>query len=117
MTRREFSKQTRLDASERCRNADGIFACEDCTAELTDGNMHFDHVNPDALGGLNDLANCQVLCRTCHGLKTFERDIPAIAKSNRVRNRARGIRKPSTFQGWRTFAGEPVRNPKLRRRP
>jgi hypothetical protein len=86
--RREFSKETKRLVFERAGGH-----CESCTAPLRPGKFDYDHVIPDALGGEPTPGNCTVLCRACHDLKTFRSDIPAIAKSNRVRDLARGIRK------------------------
>ena len=102
--RREFSKQVRLKAWERANGR-----CEECTARLFAGRFAYDHIKPDAFDGAPDLENCRVLCDNCHGEKTFKRDIPAIAKSNRIRNRHLGIaRKPTTFRGWRKMDGTVV---------
>jgi 5-methylcytosine-specific restriction protein A len=104
MSRREFTKRIKL---ERWQHADG--KCEDCGGRLSPGHVHFDHHVPDALGGEPTFDNCRVLCTNCHGAKTGMRDIPAIAKSNRVRNRHLGIaRKPTKFRGWRKMDGTVV---------
>ena len=87
MTRTEFSKAVRRDAAKRANGH-----CENCRARLTDGGYHYDHDLPDAMGGEATLDNCRVLCRGCHSLKTTTRDVPTIAKSNRVRDLAQGIR-------------------------
>ena len=104
MKRREFSDKVKLQAWER---ADG--RCETCTRELSPGDIHYDHINPDACGGGPMADNCAVLCRSCHGKKTRLRDVPAIAKGRRIRRRHAGIKKPSRFRGWRRFNGEIVR--------
>lgn len=90
--RHEFSKRTRLEAFTRCGGK-----CEACGSILRPGHVEYDHDKPAAFSGGNSLANCRVLCRGCHGEKTFQRDIPAIAKSNRIRAREAGIKKRSTF--------------------
>lgn len=106
--RREFPAQVKRDAWDRCKDAAGIARCEGCTARLSAGNVHyderidgeFDHDQPDAMLGESTLENCKVLCRTCHGLKT-KQDRKTIAKSNRVRDLARGIRNRSKLPGSR----------------
>jgi 5-methylcytosine-specific restriction protein A len=104
MSRREFTKRIKL---ERWQHADG--KCEGCGARLMPGHVHFDHDLPDALGGEPTFDNCRCLCKNCHGAKTGQQDIPAIAKSNRVRNRHLGIaRKPTKFRGWRKMDGTVV---------
>ena len=97
MSRREFSKAVMRDAFMRCNGA-----CEGCGARLSAGKFHYDHIIPDALGGDPVLDNCQVLCKPCHADKTGKQDIPAIAKTKRIRDRERGIRRPSRFTGART---------------
>lgn len=92
MSRREFSGKTMAQAALR---ADG--RCEGCTRRLMAGDYHYDHIIPDALGGDPTLDNCQVLCRSCHGVKTTTQDVPRIAKSKRNYRKARGIKKPSRF--------------------
>lgn len=101
--RRDFSQKVKATAALR---ADG--QCENCTRRLAVGDFHFDHRIPDALGGEPTLANCQVLCKACHTVKTSESDAPNISKAKR-RERARfGIRKPRTITRWRRFDGTPV---------
>lgn len=108
--RQEFSKAVKLAAWKRCH---GI--CEGCTAFLYVGKYDYDHIKPAAFGGEATVDNCQVLCVACHGRKTGQHDVPAIAKSNRVRKRHLGIRKPSRFAGSRDgkfkrkISGEVVR--------
>src|SRR4051794_29956722 len=103
MPRREFPTKVKIQAWERCGGK-----CEKCTARLLPGRFDYDHDKPDAFDGAPDLENCRVLCDNCHGEKTFKRDIPAIAKSNRVRNRHLGIKKRSGFRGWRKMNGDLV---------
>jgi 5-methylcytosine-specific restriction endonuclease McrA len=90
--RHEFGKRTKAEAFSRCRGR-----CEGCGSLLRPGHFEYDHANPDAFGGSATLDNCSVLCSSCHGEKTFRRDIPAIAKSNRIRARQAGIKKKSKF--------------------
>lgn len=97
MSRREFPKAVMRDAFLRANGA-----CEGCGARLSAGKIEYDHAIPDALGGEPTLDNCQVLCRPCHSAKTGKQDIPAIAKTKRIRDRERGIRRPSRFPGART---------------
>ena len=88
--RKEFSAKTKLEAFERCRGR-----CEgaDCDVLLRPGRWHCDHVIPCELDGDNSLGNAQCLCEPCHRTKTGQKDIPAIAKSKRIRRRLKGIRK------------------------
>lgn len=93
MTRRreEFSNKTRVQAWERSGGH-----CEQCTRKLFPGDIEYDHRIPDGLGGSNDLENCVVLCRSCHGVKTAKADVPQIAKAKRVSAKHFGAKK-STF--------------------
>lgn len=90
--RREFSAKVKASAFLRAAGR-----CEGCTARLYPGKFAFDHVIPDAMGGEPTLENCEVLCTACHGIKTFTRDVPVIAKAKRQAAKHRGIRKRSTF--------------------
>lgn len=106
MSRREFSKAVKRDAFAR---AGGLCEGEGCGAKLTIGKYHYDHRIPDALGGEPELWNCEVLCVPCHNAKTRKKDVPAIAKTKRIQDREKGIRKPRSMLGWRKFNGEIVR--------
>lgn len=89
--RQEFPKRVKLDAFQRANGR-----CEKCTAPLFPGRYRYDHIKPDAFGGEPTLENCQVICLNCDAPKTYGEDIPAIAKSNRVRNRHLGIRRTAS---------------------
>lgn len=102
--RREFNKAVKLAAFQRCKGH-----CELCTARLIVGKFEYDHVVEDTFGGEPTLENCKVLCSTCHGRKTGSR-AAVIAKSNRIREKHLGIKRKSSFCGWRKFDGTPVRN-------
>jgi hypothetical protein len=113
--RTEFSTSTKREAWDRCLDANKVPRCEQCERQLGPANTfydqrpdgEFDHDQPDAMLGQPTLENCLVLCRTCHKRKT-KTDIKTIAKSNRVRDRARGIYKPRSITGWRSFNGTVV---------
>lgn len=85
-----------------------------CTAKLYPGKIRYNHRIPDALGGENNLANCEVLCVNCDRPQTYEVDIPLIAKSKRIIKNHAGIRKPRRMTRWRNFAGEIVSKPRER---
>ena len=57
-----------------------------------------EHVRAMGLGGADDDANCGPAHSTCADVKTQAQDIPAIAKAKRMKMRALGIKKPSTFR-------------------
>jgi 5-methylcytosine-specific restriction protein A len=75
--RQEFSKAVRLAAWDRAGGR-----CEGCTRKLFVGDIHYDHRNPDGLTGQPTAANCQVLCRSCHAVKT-KADVANIARAKR----------------------------------
>src|SRR5688572_12161805 len=104
MSRREFPRVVKAAAAARCRGA-----CEGCTARLTAGHFHYDHIIPDGIGGEPTLENCQVLCKACHAVKTGEQDQPRIAKMKRQRDKHTGAFKTRQgFKGWLRFSGEKV---------
>lgn len=91
--RQEFPAKVKAAAALRANGN-----CEGCTRRLAEGDFHYDHEIPDALGGEPTLENCRVLCRSCHKVKTTTADVPRIAKANRNFRKARGIKKRSGFQ-------------------
>lgn len=103
MSRREFSGKTMAEAAVRANGQ-----CEHCTRRLMAGDYHYDHIIPDALGGSPTLDNCQVLCRSCHSVKTTKQDVPRIAKSKRNFRKSKDIKKPRTMTGWKRFNGDRV---------
>lgn len=83
MTKRtEFSSKVRDQAYERSKGK-----CENkaCGLPLQVGRFHYDHILPDALGGKPTIANCQVICESCHVAKTAKEDVPRIRKADRQR--------------------------------
>jgi 5-methylcytosine-specific restriction enzyme A len=106
--RREFSNATKRRAWLRSGGQ-----CEACTAKLSEGNVEYHHIKEDTFEGAATLENCSVLCRSCHRTVTNAR-AAVIAKSNRVRDRARGIKKPRTITAWRRFNRSIVHAPRKR---
>lgn len=100
--RNEFSRKTKVEAFDRANGK-----CECCGVKLRPSNpAHYDHRIPDAVGGVNDLSNCQVLCKNCHGLKTTKTDVPAIAKTKATRDKhINAMPKGRGFRGWRKMDG------------
>ncbi len=87
MTKRiEFPAKVRDKAADRANGK-----CQNCSLPFAGKKMHFDHILPLALGGESSLANCQVLCVSCHTTKTAKEDVPRIRKADRVKRAARGI--------------------------
>lgn len=90
MSRREFPKSIKLAAWQRCG---GFCEAPGCGLKLYIGKFRYDHDTPDAFGGEPTLANCIVRCNACDKDKTYKQDIPAIAKSNRVRAKHLGLKE------------------------
>lgn len=105
MSRREFHPKVMIAAWDRAGGC-----CEQCKSgkKLIPGDIFYDHIIPDANGGEPTLDNCQVLCRSHHDTKTYTKDIPAIAKTLRIRKRAAGIKKVRAITRWRKMNGDPV---------
>jgi len=87
--RQEFSKKVRLMAWDRAGGR-----CEACTRKLFVGDIFYDHINPDGLTGAPVAANCQVLCRSCHAVKT-KADVANIARAKRCEAKHLSIRSTS----------------------
>ncbi len=92
--RREFTAKTKLAAFERAMRC-----CENCGVNIRPGNgPEYHHINPAYFDGDNDLDNCKVLCKNCHGEQTTKVDIKNISKSRRIIKRNAGIKKRSSFR-------------------
>lgn len=88
--RREFPQSVRKAAFKRCcRN--GVPHCESCPVELRSGNIIYEHVDPDGLGGEPTLENCKVHCRNCADVKTHTEDNPRMAKADAVLKASYGL--------------------------
>jgi 5-methylcytosine-specific restriction enzyme A len=86
---RHFSSKTKRLAYERAHGH-----CEKCPIKLTQGNIIYDHIIPWEISHDSSLENCQILCRTCDGQKTYGSDLSTIAKVHRIHDRAIGIVRP-----------------------
>ncbi|MBN8979428.1 MAG: hypothetical protein J0I08_23465 [Rhizobiales bacterium] len=93
--RQEFPLRIRKLAFVRCcRNGSkpGIPQCENCGNVLRPGNIEYEHLIPDGLGGEPTLENCGVWCRVpCSKSKTFSEDNPRMAKADRVLRKSYGL--------------------------
>ena len=89
--RREFSAKVKMTAFDRCCKY-GIPYCELCGIVIT-GRPEYDHIKPDGLGGEPALENCQAICTKCHKLKTHGGDRPVMAKADRQKKSAAGVKR------------------------
>lgn len=103
--RNNFSRETKRQAWERAHGMCEWFRLNDamvpgfegfrvpCIADLGPvGNIFYEHIIPDRMGGKPTLDNCAVLCRNCWKIKTAKYDQPKVAKTRRQEDMARGIR-------------------------
>lgn len=71
-------KQICRAALKRCK-----LKCEHCLNPLVRRKYQFDHILAVALGGQNVLENVQVLCTSCHNMKT-KKDMILIRAARRI---------------------------------
>lgn len=94
--RQEFPQRVRKLAFARCcKNGSmpGIPQCEHCGNVLRSGNIEYEHLDPDGLGGEPTLQNCGVWCAVpCSSKKTHTQDNPRMAKADRVLKAAFGLK-------------------------
>lgn len=117
--RTEFPQSIRKAAFRRCcRNA--VPYCEGCGIELKSGNIVYEHVQPDGLGGEPTLDNCKVFCRKiCATTKTVEEDNPRMAKADAVLKSTYGLRpakKKIQSPGFRKAAPQRTASRPIERR-
>jgi len=101
MNRREFSRSVKLEIIKRATRDDVTF-CEGCGCLAK--RWHIDHTSPDGLQVDKSkpltAADGKLLCAgsrdTCHGRKTAEQDVPAIALVKRQEAAHLGADKPNT---------------------
>ncbi len=72
-----------------------------------------EHVKPLWLGGADDESNMRPAHASC-GIAKTTGEAPVRAKSDRIRAKRFGIRKPRTIRGWRKFNGQRVFAPRER---
>jgi len=101
--RQEFPASVRKAAFVRCCKQ-GIPRCESCGGMLRAGNIIYEHVQPDGLGGEPTLENCKVHCRNCADVKTFTEDNPRMAKADRVLKKNFGLGRTKQKIQSRGFA-------------
>ncbi len=91
----EFSVKTKLAGWERCKR-DGKPHCELCGLPIN-GRPEYDHKHALGLGGGSEIDNLQVICQPCHRHKTHEEDRPVMAKADRQKKAAAGIKRKWTW--------------------
>lgn len=98
----EFSAKTKLQGWERCKR-DGKPHCELCGLPIV-SRPDYDHKVPVGLGGDSSLQNLQVICWPCHRHKTHAEDRPIMAKADRQKKSAAGIKRkypwPKRKMSW-----------------
>lgn len=121
--RSEFSKPTKREALKRsgglCEAVGQLYGLpfgQRCNAPLSRG-VEFDHfpiaaTEPDCTG----IDNCVACCPSCHRWKTSHYDVPAQAKSKRVRDAHFGVTKKNGFPTNRTGAWKRKMNGEIVRR-
>ena len=92
--RKEFSKQTKRQAWERCGGR-----CECGCGLPIQGTPEYDHIQEDYVSKDNSLSNCQVLSARCHRLKTAAAR-PQIDRTRRLEEKRLGLRAKG--RGFRT---------------
>lgn len=98
--RREFPQKVRKLAFARCcknGTTPGVPQCEKCGIILKPGNIEYEHLVPDGLGGEPTLDNCGVWCRAaCSSKKTHTEDNPRMQKADRVLKKNYGLQAKKT---------------------
>lgn len=99
---------TRNQRAELFLEHDGICHLCKCKINAERGEAwEVEHVEAREISGRDDWANLRPAHVACHKVKTAT-DKKLIAKSNRIRNRNLGIKKPRTMTRWRKFNGDVV---------
>ena len=76
-----------LNLRRRIIERDGLY-CVYCDEDLSDSEIHMDHVIPESQGGATTYDNLQVTCRKCNLANGV---LTEAEFSNRLRTRARNI--------------------------
>lgn len=91
--RKEFSRRTKLQAVDRCRENGGLCECG-CGLPIDwVKGCEFNHEIPAEHDGPNTLENCQVVRKDCHK-KITRAQAKQFAKDRKIRARATGARTP-----------------------
>lgn len=99
---------TRLARRRIFDNAEGVCCLCGLPIHASRGDkIVIEHLKPLWLGGADDETNMRPAHYRCAIAKTVG-EAPVKAKSDRVRAKHLGIRKPRTIRGWRKFDGTKV---------
>lgn len=99
MNRLEFTNEVKRAARAR---AGGICECgrvpqlgrpQGCGQRLGDGNTFYEHIVQAGIKDDASLDNCAALVRTCWREKTDLIDLPVVADTKRMEDRASGIKR------------------------
>jgi 5-methylcytosine-specific restriction protein A len=100
-----MSSRRRLTKLARVRIFDAACGiCHICEQPIRKQPWDIDHIKPLWLGGADDESNMRPAHIRCHQDKTSA-EAPVRAKGTRIRARHIGVKKPTTFRGWRKFNG------------
>jgi hypothetical protein len=89
MKRLKISSKMRLEMFFKANNQ-----CQSCQAKIHPGHKwELDHIIPLAMGGADTKQNMQILCKICHNLKTYNKDISEIAKAKRLQMKHFGAKR------------------------
>lgn len=81
-----------------------------CGGKISAGQAwELHHVIELEMGGADDASNLAPAHDKCHRAHTSTYSVPAIAKAKRREARHLGVKRQSSFRGWRRFNGEIVR--------
>lgn len=114
--RRNFPNKVKRAAYAR---SGGVCECwripgwKGCGRPIGDGNVFYEHIVCDGIGGEPTLDNCACLTKTCWKRKTAEYDIPTVAKAKRVTDRGIGIRRSD--HAWRRVMPGSRNSPVIKR--
>jgi hypothetical protein len=124
--RREFPQKVRKLAFARCcreckvpgvKNIPGTPQCENCGNVLRAGNIEYEHLDADGLGGEPVLENCGVWCAVpCSSKKTRTEDVPRMAKADAALKASFGL-KPTPRQKIRSGGFQKARPQRTASRP
>lgn len=99
--RQEFPAAVKREAFRRCCGDKGRPHCEGCGRELRSGEIIYEHVEPDGLGGEPIAENCKVFGLKCCAAPKTKDDNARMAKADAVLRTNYGL-KPAPRQKLRS---------------